>query len=392
MVAGDRNGVPLRDLGPAVREDVRDQPQRRLRREDVRAPRDVLLQHVVLDRAGQPVGGHSLLLADELVEQQQQRGGRVDRHRRGHLVQRDAVEEHQHVVDRVDGDADLADLAVRDGRVRVVAHLGGQVEGDRQAHGAVGDQLLVARVGLRGGAEAGVLAHRPGPSGVHRRVDPPGERVPAGLAELLRRVPVPQRLRAVDRLDRQAAFRLARHASRLRSAGGVGLGGLPPRTVAAGVHAVHRCGLGPSSQSAVRPRVSTKGAATVRPGNVSRGAQGLTQGDERYDGRQEQTQTAGLGGGGGGRRGARHGGARRVRPAGHRGRPEAAGRHHGGHDRGRHHRTGHQRRGTDHRAAHDRTRHRAADHRGHPVGHADDDEAAGGAGRDEGRREQLAGP
>ena len=56
--------------------------------------------------------GDALLLADELVEQQQQRGGRVDRHRRRHLVERDAVEQDPHVLDRVDRDADLADLAV----------------------------------------------------------------------------------------------------------------------------------------------------------------------------------------------------------------------------------------------------------------------------------------
>ena len=133
--------------------------------------------------------GDALLLGDELVEQQQHRGGRVDRHRRGDLVQRDAVEQDPHVVDRVDRHADLADLAVRDRRVGVVAHLGGQVEGDRQARRAVRDQLVVAGVGLGGGAEAGVLAHRPRPAGVHRRVDAAGERVRARLAQLLGRVP-----------------------------------------------------------------------------------------------------------------------------------------------------------------------------------------------------------
>ena len=149
--------------------------------------------------------------ADELVQQQQQRGGGVDRHRRGDLVQRDAVEQHPHVVDRVDGDAHLADLAVRDRGVGVVAHLGGQVEGDGQARRAVGDELPVAGVGLGGRAEAGVLAHRPGAAGVHRRIDAPREGVRARLAQLLGRVPAVQRLRAVDRLDGQSGLRLARH-------------------------------------------------------------------------------------------------------------------------------------------------------------------------------------
>ena len=51
VVAGDRDRVPLRNLGPAVGERVGDQPQRRLRRVDVGAAGDVLLEDVVLDRA-----------------------------------------------------------------------------------------------------------------------------------------------------------------------------------------------------------------------------------------------------------------------------------------------------------------------------------------------------
>ena len=75
---------------------------------------------------------HALLLGDQLVEQQQHGGRGVDRHRRRDLVERDAVEQHPHVVDRVDRDADLADLAVGERVVGVVAHLGRQVEGHRQ--------------------------------------------------------------------------------------------------------------------------------------------------------------------------------------------------------------------------------------------------------------------
>ena len=56
---------------------------------------------------------------------------------------------------------DLADLAVGDRVVGVEAHLGRQVERDAQPAGAGGDQLVVALVRLLGGAEAGVLAHRP---------------------------------------------------------------------------------------------------------------------------------------------------------------------------------------------------------------------------------------
>ena len=134
-------------------------------------------------------GGDALLLGDELVQQQQQRGGSVDRHRGRHLVERDAVEQHPHVLDRVDRHADLADLAVGDRGVGVVAHLGRQVEGHGQPGRAVRDQLVVARVGLGRGAEPGVLAHRPGPAGVHRGVDAAGVGVRARALPAARRDP-----------------------------------------------------------------------------------------------------------------------------------------------------------------------------------------------------------
>ena len=60
-----------------------------------------------------------------------------------------------------DRHADPADLALRLGRVGVVAHLGRQVEGDRQAGLALLEQVAEALVGLLGGREARVLAHRP---------------------------------------------------------------------------------------------------------------------------------------------------------------------------------------------------------------------------------------
>ena len=51
---------------------------------------------------------------------------------------------------------------------RVVAPVGGQVEGHRQAGLARGQVALVEGVGLLGGREPAVLAERPGPVGVHR--------------------------------------------------------------------------------------------------------------------------------------------------------------------------------------------------------------------------------
>ena len=129
--------------------------------------------------------GHALLLADQLVEQQQHRRRRVDRHRRGHLVERDAVEHAAHVVDRVDRHAGAPHLALAERVVRVAAELGGQVEGHREAGGAVLDQVVEALVGLLRAGVARVLAHRPRAAAVHVRVHAARVGVLAGRAEPL---------------------------------------------------------------------------------------------------------------------------------------------------------------------------------------------------------------
>jgi hypothetical protein len=185
VVPGDRDRVPFRHVLAAVLEDVGGQPHRRLRRIDVVAAGHVLLQHVVLDGSAQLLRGHPLLLADQLVEQQQDRRRSVDRHRGGDAVERDLVEADPHVLDRVDRDPGAADLAVAERVVGVAAELGGQVEGHREAGRAVLDQVAVTLVGVLGGGEAGVLAHGPEPVPVHPLVDAAGERRLTGLAEPL---------------------------------------------------------------------------------------------------------------------------------------------------------------------------------------------------------------
>ena len=77
---------------------------------------------------------------------------------------------------RVDRDAGLADVADDARVVGVVAAVGGEVEGDREAHLPRGEVRAVERVRLLGGREAGVLADRPRPVRVHRRARAAQER------------------------------------------------------------------------------------------------------------------------------------------------------------------------------------------------------------------------
>ncbi len=192
----------LRHALRAVREQIRRQPHRRLRREDVVPARDVLLQDVVLHRAAQLRRSDALLLRHQLVQQEQQRRGRVDRHRRRHLAQRDAAEENRHVRERVDRDAGAADLAERAWIVGVVAQLRRQVERDRQARLPLVEQIAVALVRLLRRREARVLADRPRPPAVHVRIGP------TRVRELARRLERPRRVvGGVDRLHLDAGLR-----------------------------------------------------------------------------------------------------------------------------------------------------------------------------------------
>ena len=123
-------------------EGVDHQAHRGRGRIDVFLLRDVLLEDVVLQRAGNflPVG--ALLLRDHQVHRPQHRRRRVDGHRNSGLFERDAVEENLHVLKRIDGDAALADFAFAGGMVGVVPHQRRQIEGHRKPAAAVSSRYL----------------------------------------------------------------------------------------------------------------------------------------------------------------------------------------------------------------------------------------------------------
>ncbi len=190
VVAGDRDRVPARHPLGAPLDHVGDQAHRRLDRKAPLLLGDVLLQDVGLDRAAERLGRDALLLGGADVEGEQDRRRGVDRHRGRHPVERDAVEQVDHVVEGVDRHPLDAHLAEAAGVVGVEAHQGGHVERRREAGLAVVEQVVEALVGLLGGAEAGELAHRPKPAPVHRRIDAARVRVLAREAEVALRVPV----------------------------------------------------------------------------------------------------------------------------------------------------------------------------------------------------------
>ncbi len=195
-----------RHLLRGVREDVGDDPHGGLRRVDIGVADHELLEDVVLDGPRQLLRRHTLLLRRDDVERQHRQHRAVHRHRDRHPVQRDAVEELPHVVERVDRHARHPDIARHPRMVAVVAPVGGQIEGDGQALLTGGQVAPVEGVGLLGGGEPRVLADRPGLVDVHRRIRAPQIRRDSRIG--LQEVEPPQILVRVERLDRDALGRV----------------------------------------------------------------------------------------------------------------------------------------------------------------------------------------
>ena len=180
VVAADRDRVELGHLATGVLDDVRTDPHARLRRIDVRVADHELLQDVVLDGAGELRARDALLLTGDDEAREHRQHGAVHRHRHRHLVERHAVEEDLHVLDGVDRDPRLADVADDTRMIRVVAAVGGEVEGDREPHLPGGEVGAIEGVRLLRGREARVLPDRPRLPGVHRRARATDERERAG--------------------------------------------------------------------------------------------------------------------------------------------------------------------------------------------------------------------
>ena len=148
VIAGDGDGIPLREFRAAPGENVGDDAHRGADRIDVGAARDVFLKDVVLHGAGEFRQGRALPFRDSHIEAEKDGGGGVDGHGSGDFFQRDVVEERFHVFEGIDRHADFADFTEREGMIRVHANLRGKIEGYRETALAFAEEIAIALVGF----------------------------------------------------------------------------------------------------------------------------------------------------------------------------------------------------------------------------------------------------
>jgi len=201
VVAGDRDRVEFRHLGRGELDDVGDDPHRGLGRVDIGVADHELLEDVVLHRAGEVGPGHTLFLSRDDEHRQHRDDGAVHGHRHAHLGEWNAIEQDLHVLDRIDRHAGLADVAGDPRVVGIIAPVGGEIEGHRQALLPGGQVLAVERVAILRRREAGILPDGPGLARIHGRAHAAGER---REARQLGRCTLGQVFRGVERLQRDA--------------------------------------------------------------------------------------------------------------------------------------------------------------------------------------------
>lgn len=153
VIAGNRDGVELRHLGAGVRENIGDDPHRRLGRIDVGVADHEFFENVILDGPGKLLRTDTLLLGRHHVQREDRQHRAVHGHRHRHRTQVDTVEQLAHIQDGVDGHPGHAHIALHARMVRVIPAMGRQVERHGQALLARRQVAAVERVGLGGRGE-----------------------------------------------------------------------------------------------------------------------------------------------------------------------------------------------------------------------------------------------
>jgi len=180
VITGDGDGVPFGKSIAAPGKNVGDDAHRGAHRIDVGSARDVFLEDIVLNGAGEFGEIGALFSCDGDVEAEKNCGRSVDGHGSGNAFERDLIEERFHVFERIDGYANLADFSESERMIGVHANLRRKIKSNGQTLLSFAEEVAIALIGFGGAAEPGVLAHGPKTSAIHSGINTAGKRKFAG--------------------------------------------------------------------------------------------------------------------------------------------------------------------------------------------------------------------
>ena len=189
MITGNGDAVELGHIGAGISDDVRHDPHRWFGWVNIGIADHELFKNVVLDRPVELGLGNPLLFTRNDKKGEDRNDRAVHRHRYRHLIERNAVEQDFHILNAVNRNASLADIANNARMVTVIATMRGKVEGDRKALLSSGQVAAIKGVGFLGGREARILADRPWAACIHGCAHTTRERRKAGkpgIASILR--------------------------------------------------------------------------------------------------------------------------------------------------------------------------------------------------------------
>ena len=170
VVTRNRDRVELRHVFRRIFKNIGDDSHRKLGRIDIGIPHHELFQDIVLDRSAELIERTALLESGHNIEGHDRQHRTVHRHRHRHLVQRNAIEQHLHVLDRADRNAGLSDITHDPRMIGIVSPVRRQVERYGKSLLSGGQITTVKGVGLLGRRESGILTDRPRTHHVHRTV------------------------------------------------------------------------------------------------------------------------------------------------------------------------------------------------------------------------------
>ena len=170
MITGDRDRVELRHLLRGVLEDISDNLHGELRRIDIGITYHELFQYIVLDRTGHFLQLSTLLQTCVDIECQYRKHTTIHGHGNRHLVQRNTIEQHFHVLQGTDRYTRFTYITNHTFVVGIVTTVSRKVERNGQTFLTGSQVTAIESVRLLSGRETCVLTDCPRTHSVHTAV------------------------------------------------------------------------------------------------------------------------------------------------------------------------------------------------------------------------------